>query len=204
MDCPFIRLRQRPRPRRPLAIPAHIESLEGRRLMATGTSPVQVLIDVSATGTFPLRTVTVTVHPVFPTAGPLTGDVTASYQSTYASATQGGPVVSLGTKTVDANGVATFVTPAPLPNGSLTTFTASYSGDPVHATQQSDFVLIIPGVITNTTVTSTLNPSTSGQPVTFTASVDVPADNIFGGDLISEKSLDEVILAYLSEDMNDK
>ena len=29
-------------------------------------------------------------------------------------------------------------------------------------------------------------------------------DNIFGGDLISEKSLDEVILAYLSEDMNEK
>src|SRR5262249_10264185 len=29
-------------------------------------------------------------------------------------------------------------------------------------------------------------------------------DNIFGGDLISEKSLDEVILAYLSEDLNEK
>jgi hypothetical protein len=31
-----------------------------------------------------------------------------------------------------------------------------------------------------------------------------PVENIFGGDLISEKSLDEVILAYLSEDLNDK
>ena len=31
-----------------------------------------------------------------------------------------------------------------------------------------------------------------------------PSDNIFGGDLISEKSLDEVILAYLSEDLNEK
>jgi hypothetical protein len=30
------------------------------------------------------------------------------------------------------------------------------------------------------------------------------SDNIFGADLISEKSLDEVILAYLSEDLNDK
>jgi hypothetical protein len=29
-------------------------------------------------------------------------------------------------------------------------------------------------------------------------------ENIFGGDLISEKSLDEVILAYLSEDLNEK
>jgi hypothetical protein len=29
-------------------------------------------------------------------------------------------------------------------------------------------------------------------------------DNIFGADLISEKSLDEVILAYLSEDLNEK
>jgi hypothetical protein len=31
-----------------------------------------------------------------------------------------------------------------------------------------------------------------------------PPDSIFGGNLISEKSLDEVILAYLSEDMTDK
>lgn len=30
------------------------------------------------------------------------------------------------------------------------------------------------------------------------------AENIFGADLISEKSLDEVILAYLSEDLNEK
>jgi hypothetical protein len=30
------------------------------------------------------------------------------------------------------------------------------------------------------------------------------SENIFGADLISEKSLDEVILAYLSEDLNEK
>jgi hypothetical protein len=28
------------------------------------------------------------------------------------------------------------------------------------------------------------------------------SDNIFGGDLISEKSLDEVILSYLSDDLD--
>jgi hypothetical protein len=37
-----------------------------------------------------------------------------------------------------------------------------------------------------------------------TSSKTPTSDNIFGGDLISEKSLDEVILAYLSEDLNDK
>jgi hypothetical protein len=31
-----------------------------------------------------------------------------------------------------------------------------------------------------------------------------PAENIFGKDLISEKSLDEVIMAYLSEDGPDE
>jgi hypothetical protein len=42
-------------------------------------------------------------------------------------------------------------------------------------------------------------PPTAPPPVDKSAQ-----DNIFGGDLISEKSLDEVILAYLSEDLNDK
>ena len=33
---------------------------------------------------------------------------------------------------------------------------------------------------------------------------EAPGDSIFGEDLISEKSLDEVILAYLSEDADEK
>jgi hypothetical protein len=36
------------------------------------------------------------------------------------------------------------------------------------------------------------------------AAAPAPSENIFGADLISEKSLDEVILAYLSEDLNEK
>ena len=47
-------------------------------------------------------------------------------------------------------------------------------------------------------------PSTQSQPPPVQASKTPTSDNIFGGDLISEKSLDEVILAYLSEDMNEK
>jgi hypothetical protein len=46
-------------------------------------------------------------------------------------------------------------------------------------------------------------PSSQPQPQPQ-ASKTPTTDNIFGGDLISEKSLDEVILAYLSEDLNDK
>lgn len=42
------------------------------------------------------------------------------------------------------------------------------------------------------------------QPAQVQASKTPTSDNIFGGDLISEKSLDEVILAYLSEDLNEK
>ncbi|HEX6837689.1 MAG TPA: hypothetical protein VF334_14005, partial [Polyangia bacterium] len=41
-------------------------------------------------------------------------------------------------------------------------------------------------------------------PAHVQASKTPTSDNIFGGDLISEKSLDEVILAYLSEDLNEK
>jgi hypothetical protein len=44
------------------------------------------------------------------------------------------------------------------------------------------------------------NPASTPAPPTH----EDKGDNIFGGDLISEKSLDEVILAYLSEDLNDK
>ena len=31
-----------------------------------------------------------------------------------------------------------------------------------------------------------------------------PTDSIFGGDLVSERSLDEVILSYLAEDLEDE
>jgi hypothetical protein len=44
----------------------------------------------------------------------------------------------------------------------------------------------------------------SGDPPPIDPAARPSSDNIFGGDLISEKSLDEVILAYLSEDLNEK
>jgi hypothetical protein len=47
-------------------------------------------------------------------------------------------------------------------------------------------------------------PPTSHPAPPQAASKTPTSDNIFGGDLISEKSLDEVILAYLSEDLNEK
>jgi hypothetical protein len=47
-------------------------------------------------------------------------------------------------------------------------------------------------------------PPSSQTPPPAQPSKTPTTDNIFGGDLISEKSLDEVILAYLSEDLNEK
>ena len=48
-------------------------------------------------------------------------------------------------------------------------------------------------------------PATSApEPPQAASNKPSTSDNIFGGDLISEKSLDEVILAYLSEDLNEK
>lgn len=50
------------------------------------------------------------------------------------------------------------------------------------------------------------NPPTGQQQQAAPTEEQKPStnENIFGGDLISEKSLDEVILAYLSEDLNEK
>lgn len=155
--------RHRPRPR---SVPALIESLEGRRLMAAGTVQTQLLINVDSGANFPLRTIQVTVHKVFANPAPITGEVTATYQ------VNDGPVISLGPEPVGADGVATFLTQAPLPNGSATTFTAAYSGDSTYAASTNPgFVLIIPGISTTTTLAALPNPSSPGQPVTFTAVV---------------------------------
>ena len=56
----------------------------------------------------------------------------------------------------------------------------------------------VSGTRWNQPSSTTLTPPPASEPKTTTN------DNIFGGDSISEKSLDEVILAYLSEDLNEK
>lgn len=56
----------------------------------------------------------------------------------------------------------------------------------------------VSGTRWNQPSSTTLTPPPASEPKNTTN------DNIFGGDLISEKSLDEVILAYLSEDLNEK
>jgi len=47
-------------------------------------------------------------------------------------------------------------------------------------------------------------PQSKPRPRARAAREEAPPDSLFGGDLISEKSLDEVILAYLSEDPNEE
>jgi hypothetical protein len=73
----------------------------------------------------------------------------------------------LGTGTLNANGVATFTSTA-LSAGSRS-ITATYSGDGMFAQSTSAAVnQVVNQATTTTTLTSSPNPSTSGQAVTFT------------------------------------
>jgi hypothetical protein len=68
-------------------------------------------------------------------------------------------------------------------------------------------VVARPAVIVSDVVTSRPrrpSPMVPVAPAPPPPARDAPVENIFGEDLVSEKSLDEVILAYLSEDLPGK
>jgi hypothetical protein len=75
----------------------------------------------------------------------------------------------LKTATLDATGAATLTT-STLAVGSHT-ITASYAGNAQFAASSRTMTEVINAVMTSTTLTSSLNPSQSGQSVTFTATV---------------------------------
>ena len=104
-------------------------------------------------------TFTATVAPVAPGAGTPTGQVTFK-----------DGVTTLGTVSLNSSGVAT------LPTSSLTagshSITASYVGDGnFNVSTSAALAQTVNKADTTTTVTSSLNPTTFGQPVTFTATV---------------------------------
>ena len=102
---------------------------------------------------------TATVKAVAPGSGVPTGTVTFVDGSTF-----------LGTATLGSGGKATFTTRA-LPVGSHT-ITVSYGGDSNFITSTSTALTqAVNQDATKTTVASSANPSVSGQPITFTATV---------------------------------
>ena len=102
---------------------------------------------------------TATVKALAPGSGTPTGTVTFLDGST-----------TLGTATLSSGGKATFTTKS-LPVGSYT-ITASYGGDSNFITSTSTALTqTVNQDATKTTVTSSANPSVSGQPIIFTATV---------------------------------
>jgi hypothetical protein len=88
-------------------------------------------------------------------------------------------ILTLGTGTLNASGVATYSTSA-LPAGS-NSITAAYGGDSTFNGSTSNVVTQVVSAgarsISMTAVTSSLNPSGQGQSVTFTATVTGPSGN---------------------------
>ncbi len=103
-----------------------------------------------------------TVTADAPGAGTPVGTVTFT--------TASGP---LGSASLDALGQAR-ITTATLPVGT-TTVTASYGGSTDHLASTGTTDQVVDPAPTRLTLTSSVNPSVTGQPVTLTAVVDVPA-----------------------------
>jgi MYXO-CTERM domain-containing protein len=101
--------------------------------------------------------------------------VTLTATLTGANGTPTGTVVfsdgmtALGMGTLDAAGVATLSVPK-LAAGTHT-LGAAYSGDTIYATGTGSASLVVNKAATTTTLVSSLNPSTAGAAVTFTATV---------------------------------
>jgi hypothetical protein len=111
---------------------------------------------------------TATVAPVSPGAGTVTGKVT--FTDTYTDAA-GTHVNTLGTTNV-SGGKATLLSVTSLDAATAThTITASYSGDGNFKSSQGVTTQTVNKASTTTTLTSSANPSVTGQAVTFAAVV---------------------------------
>jgi hypothetical protein len=109
-------------------------------------------------------TLTATVSATAPGAGTPTGTVTFADQASGST---------LGTATLDGNGLATF-SATNLSVGSHT-LTASYGGDSNFATSTGSVSQVVNQAVTATALVSSANPSVSGQAVTFTVTVTATA-----------------------------
>ena len=112
------------------------------------------------------------------------GAVTLTATLTGANGTPTGTIAftdgmtALGNGTLDASGVATLSVPK-LAAGTHT-LGAAYSGDTTYATGAGTASLVVNKAATTTTLASSLNPSTFGTAVTFTATVASPVAGFTG------------------------
>jgi uncharacterized repeat protein (TIGR01451 family) len=122
---------------------------------------VQVVLTASPTRPIPGQalTLTATVTPQGGTTAIPAGSVTFFDGTT-----------SLGSGTLNSSGVATLPLPQGLPAG-IHVLTAAFPGDATFAANTSAVVNLNVQAATMTTLTSSQNPSTPGQAVTFTATV---------------------------------
>jgi hypothetical protein len=105
-------------------------------------------------------TLTATVVPVAPGAGKPTGSVTFVDQATG---------TNLGTGALNSSGQASITTS--ILSGAVHTIVATYAGDTNFAASNGNKSHTVNAASTTTMLTSMPNPSTSGQSVTFTATV---------------------------------
>ncbi|MCU1303205.1 MAG: hypothetical protein JWQ87_3489 [Candidatus Sulfotelmatobacter sp.] len=149
--------------------------VEIRNIATTGltNTPFTALVADRGQCSISPTTTTITSSKNPSTAGDL---VTFSATVTGGSTTATGTVTfkdgtaTIGTGTLNSSGVASFAT-SKLTAGSHN-MTGAYAGDANHAASNSGILVqTVNGVATTTVLASSLNPSTFGQSVTFTATV---------------------------------
>jgi sugar lactone lactonase YvrE len=146
-------------------------------LSATTTVTMNAPQAVSANFVKPATTVTVVASSLNPSTYGQSVILTATVTSSNGTPATGKVAFDNGTKSLGtatlSGGVAT-VTTSTLPVGTLT-ITASYDGDTTHLKSKSSALTQVVDQATSTTVVvSSLNPSTMGKVVKFTATVTSP------------------------------
>jgi len=146
-------------------------------LSATTTVTMNAPQAVSANFVKPATTVTVVASSLNPSTYGQSVILTATVTSSNGTPATGKVAFDNGTKSLGtatlSGGVAT-ITTSTLPGGTLT-ITASYEGDTTHLKSKSSALTQVVDQATSTTVVvSSLNPSTTGKVVKFTATVTSP------------------------------
>jgi hypothetical protein len=168
----------------------------------------------------PARTASSTVNPTAPTvsaprqpgASPTRPNLTPSRPAIPVAASRSGtpsttsqprpPVSGIGGRRAPSSGAHAYGGGKPTAEGVVVARPAVIVGGDPHGTSPRATVGQRQRSFTPPPPPS--QPPAREAPPPVQASKTPTSDNIFGGDLISEKSLDEVILAYLSEDLNEK
>ena len=146
-------------------------------LIATTTVTMSAPQAVSANFVKPATTVTVVASNLNPSTYGQSVTLTARVTSSDGTTATGKVTFDNGTKllgTATLSGGVAVITTSTLPAGTLT-ITASYEGDTTHLRSKSSALTQVVDQATSTTVVvSSLNPSTTGKLVKFTATVASP------------------------------